>query len=249
MKYDVKKVIKKAFLIYSLVNLFAYAFAHIAYLFANEIIGITLEYVSYYLSKSVEFIAPPLITAIAFLIYRSSGRRFAIIFTLTVSSARVFYSLPYYYIIFIYNYGYDSIEAVLLSLLATLLIILATSLGSLVSVTVYYLIARLISRRSGEDTKEVFRYVGRAPLTDFLSRANLPVLTFALVRFVYSFALELIDAITFFIEYRQDYRPSEIVTILINFTLLFVLLVLSYLLSSATTAKLVGSESESVENK
>ncbi|MBQ7343360.1 MAG: hypothetical protein IJW53_01195 [Clostridia bacterium] len=246
MKYDTKRITSRAFLIYSLVNVLAYAFAHVAYLFANEVIGELFEYVSYYLSKSLEFLAPPIIAAIAYLILKTSGRRRAILFTLAVASARVFYSLPYYYIIFIYNYGYDSVESILLSFLATVLVILVTMLGVLISICVYQLVERIICKRSGEDIREALaRPIEKTSITDFLARSNLPVLVFALSRFAFSLTLELVDTVAYLIEYRGDYLPTEIITILVNYILLFVLLVVSYLIASLIRNKLIAdNESE-----
>ena len=251
MKYDTKRITSRAFLIYALVNVFAYVFAHVAYLFASDVIGKLFEYISYYLSKSVEFIAPPVIAAVAYLILRESGRRSAILFTLAVASARVFYSLPYYYIIFIYNYGYDSVESILLSFLATVLVILVTMLGVLISIGVYLLALRVISGRSGEDFKEALaRPTEKASITDFLARGNLPVLVFALSRFAFSLAIELVDTVAYLIEYRGDYLPSEIITILVNYTHLFILLVASYLIASLIKNKLIkdNDSEQPIEN-
>jgi hypothetical protein len=249
MKYDTKRITSRAFLIYLLVNVVAYAFAHVAYLFANEVMGEIFEYVSYYLSKSLEFLAPPVIAAVAYVLLKTGGKRAAIYFTLTVSSARVFYSLPYYYIIFIYNYGYDSVESILLSFLATVLVILVTMLGTLISIGAYYLAVKIICKRSKEDISEALaRPIEKASITDFLHRGNLPVLVFALVRFIFSLTLELIDTVSYLIEYRGDYLPTEIITILANYTLLFILLVASYLIASVIKNKLVESDEDNQED-
>ena len=65
MKIDIKKLTSRAFLIYALVNIFTYLFAHVAYLFANDVMGELFEYVGYYISKSVEFLAPPVIASLS----------------------------------------------------------------------------------------------------------------------------------------------------------------------------------------
>lgn len=240
MKYETKKLVSRTFLIYSAVNVIAYAFAHIAYLFANDVSGIIFEYLSFYLSKSVEFLAPPVLATVAFLIYSQRGARDSVIFTFAAASARIFYSLPYYYIIFIYNYGYDSVESILISFGASILVILATVAGIIISALAYFLLLKIQCRRSGKPfSNEIRLPISQAPITDFLARANLPVLTFAVVRFAFSLALELVDTVTFLIEYHADYRPSEIITILANFTLLFILLVVSYLIAAAIRNKLI----------
>lgn len=234
MKYDLKRITKRAFVIYAIVNVLTYLFAHVAYLFANDTLGEIFEYTSYYISKTVEFLAPPVIAAVALCVFISHGRGAIFKFSLAVASARVFYAIPYYYIIFIYNYGYDSIESITLSIAASALVVLFTFLGTLASLGIYYLVLKRSSKKDGSEPKDILpSLVTRSTAWDFLSPINLPFLTFALSRFAFSFVMELIDTVTFFIEYRSDYIAKEIITILANYTLLFVLLVVSYLLATA----------------
>lgn len=233
MKYDLKKITSRAFAIYSAVNVFTYLFAHVAYLFANDVIGELFEYVSYYLSKTVEFLAPPVIAAVGLVLLVGYGKGALIKFSLTVASARLFYSLPYYYIIFIYNHGYDSIESLSLSLLATALVILLTFGGTLASLGIYSIVLKKQCKNNGTRIEELLpALLTKSTVTDFLATVNIPFLTFALTRFAFSFVMELIDTVAFFIEYRSDYLAKEIITILVNFTLLFVLLAVSYLIAA-----------------
>ena len=233
MKYDLKKITSRTLLVYAAVNIFTYLFAHIAYLFSGEIIGDVFAYASYYLSKSVEFLAPPIIAAIALPIFVSYGKSALVTFALSVASARILYALPYYYLIFIYSYSYDSIDAIALSLLASIGVILLTALGTLASLGIYLLLLKRRCKKDGSSpTEAIPELYSSTPLIDFLAPVNAPVLTFSLARFVYSFTLEIFDTVSFFIEYRSDYQTVEIVTILVNFTLLFGLLVASYVIAS-----------------
>ena len=235
MKYDLKKITSRTLLIYAAVNIFTYLFAHIAYLFGGEIIGDVFAYASYYLSKSAEFLAPPIIAAIALPIFVTYGKSTLVTFALSVASARIFYALPYYYMIFIYSYGYDSLESIALSLLASIGVILLTALGTLASLGIYLLLLKRRCKNDGTAIVDALKGLsGSSPATDFLAPQNLPVLTFALARFAFSLALEIFDTVAFFIEYRADYQAVEIVTILANFTLLFCLLIAAYLLAYKT---------------
>ena len=233
MKIDIKKLTSRAFLIYALVKIFTYLFAHVAYLFANDVMGELFEYVSYYISKSVEFLAPPVIATFALFVLIEFGRASFVKFTLALSSARALYSIPYYYIIFIYNYGYDSVEAIIISLVATVLVILLTFIGVLISLLIYRALMKRYCKKT-DTSPEVFlpSLLTKSSCKDFLSPNNVPLITFALVRFSFSFIMELFDTVTFFIEYRSDYMPKEIITKLLNFVLLFLLLIVSYLTAS-----------------
>ena len=246
MKYNLKKTTSRAFLVYACINVFTYLFAHVAYLFASDVIGETFEYLSYYLSKTVEFLAPPILSTLALCVLLSYGKSALVKFTLTVASARLFYSLPYYYIIFIYNHGYDSIEAISLSLLATALVILLTALGILLSLVIFYSVLSRQCKKSKKSRDEALSEVlTKSVATDFICHKNTPVLIFALLRFTFSFVMELIDTVAFFIEYRSDYIAKEIITILANFTLLFALLVASYLIAANIKNALVDNKEQS----
>lgn len=246
MKYDIRKMTSRTFLVYACVNVFTYLFAHVAYLFANDVIGEAFEYASYYLSKTVEFLAPPILATLALCVLLSYGRSALVKFALTVASARLFYSLPYYYIIFIYNHGYDSIEAIALSLLATALVILLTVLGIFASLGIYYLVLGRSCKKNGKTIDDATGDIlTRSIVSDFVCHKNVPVLVFALARFTFSFVMELIDTVTFFIEYRSDYIAKEIITILANFTLLFALLVASYLIAANIKNALVDNKEQS----
>ena len=135
--------------------------------------------------------------------------------------------------------------------MATLLVVLVTVLGVVISIEAYHLVMKIISKRTGADlSKELSLPIEKSNIFDFLTRANLPILVFALARFVFSLVMELVDTVVFLIEYHSDYRAMEIVTILINFTLLFILLVASYLVASCIkNALILDSENEEVTDK
>ena len=173
----------------------------------------------------------------------TEGKKSFTLFSLSVASAKLFYHLPYNYIDRIENYGNDSIEALAISLLISLATVLLTLLGTVISVYLYILILKRRCKKDGTEIKnELPKVIDRAPVADFLSFINLPIFTFAVIRFIFSFIIELIDTITFFVEYRSDYTTAEFVTILSSFLLIFFLLIASYLISATIRNKLVTDE-------
>ena len=237
MERDNKKLIPRAFLIYAAVNIVTYALAHMEYLFMNDTVGEILAYFSYYVSKSVEFIAPPVIAAITFLVFADGGIKKAFTASLAISSARFFYSLPYYYLIFIYKYRYDSIESLCLSLGASLLIILLTSVGALICVGA----AIWVLKKSGVTAPDQIADIAKDRVsTDFLNKACMPITVFVLMRTAFSLVLEIIDTVLFFIEYGADYTAAEIITMLVNYVLILILLVASYLVCMAIKNAIVN---------
>ena len=216
---------RRIFLIYTAINVFAYALAHVEYLFYNDTLGEIFAYLGYYVSRSVEFIALPVIATLSTLAFIDGGLKRAVIAALKLSCARLFYTLPYYYIVFVQNYRYDSIESVLLSLCASILIVILTTLGALCCLGV----AISVLRKKGIKTAEELREITEKPTTlSFLDNASLSILIFTLMRFAFSLVSEIVDTVLFFVEYGADYTCGEIFTILINYVFLFVLLIASY---------------------
>lgn len=230
MNQNTKKIATRAFLVYAAVNIFSYVLVHISYLFADSSFGEIFSYFSYYVLKALEFVAPPLIATLALLVFSQDGTKKAMLFTLKLSLARLFYSVPYYYIIFIYNYAYDSLESLFLSVMASALVVLLTFMGALISVRIaIYALGRVGKMTRAETLAKLPSIIDKRSSTDFLDKASLPLLVFAFLRFAFSFISEVIDTVSFFIEYRSDYTAEEIVTILINYVILLALLVASYL--------------------
>lgn len=234
MKYSLKQLTSKAFLVYALANLFAYTIFHTAYLNANDAAGVVIEYISFYVSRSLEFVASPLIAVLALMVYLSYDKKKALLFTLAIASARVFYLIPYNYIIAIYNYGYDSLESLLLSLVETVLAILITVLGALVSIAVAHIIFKSSAKHPKKNGSAspllLSSYSATRASFDFLKTHNRPILIFVLLRFGVSLISEIIDTVLYLIDYASDYTAAEIIFLLVNYVHILVLLVVAYLL-------------------
>lgn len=233
MKLNLKKLATLSFLIYVGLNVFKYLLSHTAYLFENDALGVTIEYVSYYASKLLDFLAFPALTTVAFVLFAYEGAKKALWHTAMISTARIFYALPYYYLIFFYDFGYDSLESLALSFIASVLIMLITVFGSYISVLIAVAVLKQKEKITRADILVALPEIVKEPSNnDFLSKANLPILVFAFLRFCFGLISELVDTVTFFISYRADYTFAEIATMLVNYVLLFALLILGYLISS-----------------
>lgn len=230
MKQNTKRITRRAFTIYAVANATAYVIFHLAYLFSSGTLGAILEYVSYYFTKSVNFIATPLLATVTLRVYAERGMKRTLPMLVAVSSARCFYTLPCFYMTLVDGYGYNSLIAVAISLAASVLMIVATACGVIISVAA----AVAVLKFTGKNTKskvidELPSIIRRPSDLAFLERYNLPVLVFAILRFTVNILTELIDTVTFFVAYGSDYTFTEISTMLINYVLMFVLLIISYL--------------------
>ena len=227
MNHRSKRILPWAFLVYATVNLIAYSILHVSYTVENNTLGNVFAYLAYYLIPAVEFLAPPLLATMLTVIYAKCGRSKAISSALILSCARIFYVAPYYYMTFI-NKHY-SIEALMLSLVASVLVILLTALGAMLSIQIALLALGKVEKKECLDLPKL---IEEPSGTDFLAPASIPLLVFVLLRFAYELIREIADTVSFFVMYGKSYSGLDIFTILLNYVLLFAMLVLSYVICS-----------------
>ena len=245
MIQDTKRITLKAFLLYAAVNICAYIVSHAAYLFTNDTAGIMLEYISYYLYKSVSFIAPPILALIALPTYASRGIKKALPMISAIASARIFYTIPDFYISFFYDYSYNSTEAFLFSILAAMLTVALTVCGALISIAAIAFVLKLSGGKENTDvTGELSILLDTPASADFLARHNIPILTLVLLRLGFSLTVEIIDTVLFFITYKSNYTVGEVSTILANYVILFILTIVSYLACIKVKNTITGSQAE-----
>ena len=237
MDFSKKRITQYAFLIYAAANLFTYLFKHLHYNFQEEAFSFIFYYGHIYLSKILEFIAPPIIATLTFLVMTSKGKLRALLFALTVSSAKIFYTLFYYYMTYTLDYEFVLGEAIVAAFIVSIVYILFTLLGVFLSIGIYSMFFKLKANKNTALADVAFNT--EAPFTDFLAKGNRAVFTFALLRFIYSFLMELLDSISFLIEYHYDYTALEITTMLFNFVLLLALLITSYLVAAYVRKRVV----------
>lgn len=246
MKYTSEKITKAVFIVYAIINLFAYAFAHLEYMYFYEDSGLIFASVRYYLIDVVlNFITVPIIASIGFLIMRADGVRSLIKFLLTAFSALIFCSLPMYYLTFEITYGYDFIEGIVLALAGTLATILYNAVLALIYIGLYMLIFKRKCKKAGKShLEESVKLVGRSSVTNFLSPENLPFFTFAFLSFIVKFVTEIINTILDLMDIRYDYYLEDIIYIILSFIIILVLFIASYLISATIRNKLVSDEEE-----
>lgn len=248
MKKTTKRIVIRAFLIYTLVSIFTYALYHIAYLFTNDALGLTFEYIAYYVSNAVDFLTPPIMATVMLVLSAREGAKKAFLHTLLISTARIYYTLPYYYLIFIYNYNYDSIESILISFAVSVVAIVIVALGALISfVIATFILGKRMKKRYSEIISSLPKIVKEPSTLDFLNTASIHLLVFTLLRFAISLIGELTDTVIFFVEYGSDYTLAEIGTMLGNYVLLFILLVVSYLVCAKVKNLLARCEEDEDE--
>lgn len=225
-----KRIVLPAFLIYSCVNLATFLISYGATLIENELLGAILEYIGYYTVSAAEFLAPPIIATLVLTVFSDRGIPKAILSALLISSAKLFYVFPVYYLEYVYGYG--SLDAAILSLLTCFGVVILTALGVTASLYIALFVLQKVLKRSHRKTVEYLpELLTERSGVDFLAATNLSLLVFVLLRFLAELITEIVYTVEFFISYGSDYSSLEILTMLFNYVFLFILLVAGYFLS------------------
>lgn len=216
MSFNSYRLFRRAFGIFSLlcaVSFFLFYFNNYL-LFEEKLSALaphfdTLEYARYAIAEVIDFILPPLsalllmprlLTERAYKLYPAA---------LLLSLSKLFYNLPYYYLYHI-AVGYDSFESVMLTLPLSLLISL---LSALYALGLAYLGLRVYKKRG----TGIGDYANPAPHFSLSHPTCASVFSFVLAGFIITFAVKLVDAILFFVEYADSFRLGELFSVLGSF--------------------------------
>ena len=122
MYFNGKSFIRNTALAFCGIFLFIYLFYHLAYNTAADFtVSDALLYLHSYLDKIWLALYPSLSASVILFVYAFMGMRAMLLGALPLSLANLAHSLPYFYIQCI-NYGYNSLEALGLSILISLFI-------------------------------------------------------------------------------------------------------------------------------
>ena len=229
MTFNKKNIHIRTLGVFSAYNLIYYLFSHIAYLTKDSSYGIIFDTINLYATKIFEFLLLPLIVMLMFTLYTYVSTKSALLIGFTASAPRIIYAIPFYYLQF-YEITLDSTEAIIVALLVSLAVILCTYIFALSLFGIGLLILHT-SRAKGENTptKDMLAdsFNNESP-RDFIAYGNLAISVVCLVRFFAAIAFETVEAVAFFKEIRYSYTWIEITNIVLNYLLIFALLIVSY---------------------
>ena len=266
MEKELKRSLTRTFLIYlalyfALFLLFYipnYLIEDYAYIVGN------FEYVRHFFAMLLEFLLGASGAVVLFsVLIRHGGvtTSRAIWGAATVASARVIYSLPYYYLYFL-SLGYDSIDGIPLYTLSALIAVILEWVKTLGLFAAVYFVARRgvmgeliktlpVSHRKKPTEKErrALHTAADLALSERLVTKNpvnldipvtLGVFLASAGQFILSLVLEIKNAADYLTEYAGNYRTDEIVYMTVSFIFLVAELIISHLLCHYVKNRLAG---------
>ena len=223
MKINEKGFTLKFFLILVLVNVSVYALYHVSYLMDYN----WFEYIHIYIAEIWEFLFVPICTVVMLKAGCKRGWVYSLKIAATSIAARVFYTIPFYYMEFMRNsYPPNSFDSIILSIIYTVFEMLVTLAHFYVICGFIFWVCRV--RGKGNRDYLASALIGEADF-DFSTSSSLVLLIVCLVQFAIKLIGLISDTVSFFIEFGGGYTLAEILVILFDYVVCIGLLPLSYI--------------------
>ena len=225
-----KKLFKKYFLWFAVINLASFAL----YYASSYLLGIdAIEYVRYFIGEAIDFALPVVASAlVAAAIGRFGFKGLAL--APIISLARVIYSYPYFYLHLVGG-GLLTDEALLLSLPFSLAVALIDCLAVSFLAFIIYMITTGLARKSKREFGECISAIG-TPF-DFSSEFTVATLSVGGIIFVINLAAEIFDTVSYLVNYSGSYRIDEIIYIVISLVMILAELLLAQYLAIVVVKK------------
>ncbi|MBQ7363494.1 MAG: hypothetical protein IJW48_03470 [Clostridia bacterium] len=210
--------------------------AHIYYLTKNTF----MMYLELYAEKIWSFLFPLLAVRFALSELAAHGARSAVLSAVISVLTRTVFLFPFYYEYYVLDEGFVTSDALLLSLLRTLIMLLASAIHVALYLLLALLTARVIRARRGDGAPlgEYLSLGSSVPsLFDFVSPAVSVSALLAAVELVYSLILEIIDTAEFLTASIVTLEPLELFTMVFNYVLLIGLFFAGHYLTVRAGAK------------
>jgi hypothetical protein len=224
------KFLKKGFTLrscgcFAAFNLTAFLVYYIfSYIIPMTFEDITLAAEIYPLLSKLLTVALPIASGSLLYIYSTHcGNKAALVFGIFISITRIFYSVPFYYMQFIFT-EYDSVESLLIGLAASIPDMAVWYGLSLLVLYIYRLALKGRSKEAAQDISDLRAF-------DFDEPTVFASVMVSLAGFVFLLVREIIDTVIFIIDYSGRYELRDIIYICVTYIFLLCVALLTHLIS------------------
>ena len=214
-----RKLFGKYFLRFAGANLASFVLFYIsAYILMND----SFEYARYFIGEAFDF-ALPVISAMVVSSAISERGFSALWLAPFISLGRLVYFFPYFYLYFIDKNLLTS-ESLIVSLPAALAASVIDCLIVCLVSFIIYLITDTLARKRGRSFSDSV-HAATSPF-DLSEEYTLAILAVGGGVFLINFVIEIIDTVSYLVTYSGNYRPEEIIFIVVSFIMLIAELLL-----------------------
>ncbi len=226
MKLNEKRLYKKTLITLILLNLLTFAVYHVTtYLIG----GNAAAYAFFYFREIVEFALPPITALAIYAAYLNSGRGAALLRAIPYALTTALFKFPYH----AFEYAYDGIEFGGVMLFSALNTVLGVIVYYVETAVLYLLISIVTDRSAAKNKINKEALLSAAKPFDIDAPLNAGILSAVGAMFVYKLVLEIIDTVTYIVNYTASYRIEEIVYMTFRYVFILALALIAQLVIGA----------------
>lgn len=200
------------------------------YLYFGEPI---LSYIWIFAQKLIYFLPPFVAAVVTLILYASDKKHSAFLSLIAFSAVRMIYFIPYFYLIFIYD-GFDSVESISFGFLASV----AEAIIAYILTLLAFCVMLLVIKKTDRHGLHLSEHIAKPTELDFRNPVSLAFAILSLIGFSYFFIKEIVDTVTFVIDFSSTVTTGEILymicSYLFDLSLIFIYyFVISYIKNRA----------------
>jgi hypothetical protein len=231
--------LKKCLIWLSLISVAEYALYHLEYIFSGTGAQTVLGGIRYYLTEGWEFILPAIMATLMLIMQAYTGLKSSLIFGALTALSRIFFYLPWYYMYYIYNVGFDSIESIFFSLLTSIAFSLVAYIEALIFFGATLGTLHLARRKYGDSLTYLKAAMEHHDAFDITRGAGMLLGVISLFAFLRRGVVITIDTVDFFIKHGSNYRSDEVISIIADYLVALLSLILTHLIISWLKKKII----------
>lgn len=235
MKINEKTLFKRTLILLAALYFLTFLIYH---LFIRMIGGAVSAYAFFYFHEIIEFALPVIAALSLYATYTVGGSGLMLLRALPYALATVLFRFPYH----AFEYAYEGIEiggVMLFSALNALLSALVAYLETVVLCLLIRIVTERVAYKRGYSGREA---LVAAPAFNLEIPINLGILSASGAMLVYKLVLEIIDTVTYFINYGSSYRIGEIAYMTFRYLFLLALALGVHFLTASIKNRVLKAE-------
>lgn len=219
-----KKFFLRSFLIMAGINIGVYLVYHLSYHLGQYWFDLLADYVM----DAWDCLLPAISAFLMLFVYSRRGAGSALIYALIISLARLFYTIPFYYLYFMTSVtAPSSLDSITTSLLSSALVYVTFYLH----IFALWGIGVLIYRHKSQNGKpELYQMLSERGMFNFEAGSTVIIFVISLVQFLYALRVPVIATADYFAEYGLNTRVGDLIHMLFNYLFVIFMLVLCHVI-------------------
>ena len=229
-----KTLIKRTTICFAVLSFLLFMASYIpTYLLEVEKLPEAYSYFVMYFTELEGWLTATVAAVFLMVIYTRDSKKAALRSAIPLTLVKLIYTLPYYYLLGI-SYRLDSIESIMLSLLASIFHLLVFYLHA----ALLFAVAKYVFTRR---EKNAPCHLSEGSIFDLDHRATLSIFAISFAEFIIRILMEIRQAVSYFVDYAGDYKADDIFYMIFRFIFVLAMIFVSHSICYKAKKLAIGS--------